>query len=193
MVMSYIWTGMIALSLICSLFTGTLPQMTAALFHGAESAVTLTLSLAGVLCLWSGIIAVMKETGLSERLAALLGPVLRFLFPQAAADPEAAQCLSGNLTANLLGLGNAATPLGLKAVQRMKVLSGSNEASNEMCRLIVMNTASVQLIPTTVAAVRSALGANAPFDILPAVLVSSLCSVCVGLLASRLLEGRVHD
>lgn len=192
MVMSYIWTGMIALSLICSLFTDTLPLMTSALFHGAESAITLTLSLAGVLCLWSGIIKVMEETGISGRLAGFLQPLLRFLFPQAAADQEAAQCLSGNLTANLLGLGNAATPLGLKAVQRMKVLSGSDSASNEMCRLIVMNTASIQLIPTTVAAVRSGLGANAPFDILPAVWLTSLCAVTAGLLLSKLLEGRGH-
>ena len=104
--------------------------------------------------------------------------------------PEAAAALSGNLTANLLGLGNAATPLGLKAVQRMKQLSGSDRASNEMCRLIVMNTASVQLLPTTVAAVRSSLGAASPFDILPAVWVTSLCSVFLGLLAAKLMEGR---
>ncbi len=190
MVMSYIWTAMIALSLLASAFHGTLPLMTTALFHGAESAVSLTLSLAGVLCLWSGVIRVMELTGLSRGLSSLLRPLLRFLFPQAAADPEAAGFLSGNLTANLLGLGNAATPMGLKAVQRMKRLSGGENASNEMCRLIVMNTASVQLIPTTVAAVRSSLGAAAPFDILPAVWITSLCSVSLGLLAAKLMEGR---
>jgi len=188
--MSYIWTAMIALSLLASAFSGTLPLMTTALFHGAESAISLTLSLAGVLCLWSGVIRVMELTGLSRGLAALLRPLLRLLFPQAASDPEAAGYLSGNFTANLLGLGNAATPLGLKAVQRMKQLSGGENASNEMCRLIVMNTASVQLIPTTVAAVRSSLGASAPFDILPAVWLTSLCSVSLGLLAARLMEGR---
>ena len=190
MVMSWIWTAMIALSLLSAALGGTLPLMTAALFDGAKSAVNLTLSLAGVLCLWSGILRVMEQTGLSGKLAALLRPLLCFLFPQAAADPEAAAALSGNLTANLLGLGNAATPLGLKAVQRMKQLSGSDRASNEMCRLIVMNTASVQLLPTTVAAVRSSLGAASPFDILPAVWVTSLCSVSLGLLAAKLMEGR---
>ena len=184
MVMSWIWTAMIALSLLSAVLGGTLPLMTAALFDGAKSAVTLTLSLAGVLCLWSGILRVMERVGLSGKLAALLRPLLRFLFPQAAA------ALSGNLTANLLGLGNAATPLGLKAVQRMKRLSGGDRASNEMCRLIVMNTASVQLLPTTVAAVRSSLGAASPFDILPAVWVTSLCSVSLGLLAAKLMEGR---
>lgn len=190
MIMSWIFTAMVAASLFSSFFTGTLPEMTTALFHGAESAVTLTLSLAGVLCLWSGIIRVMELTGLSGKLSRLLRPLLRRLYPLAFADQEAAACISGNFTANLLGLGNAATPLGLKAVKRMKQLSGGETASNEMCRLIVMNTASVQLIPTTVAAVRSSLGAAAPFDILPAVWLTSLCSVGMGLLAARLMEGR---
>lgn len=189
MVMSYVFTGMVALSLLASLFTGTLPQMTAALFDGAKSAVTLTLSLAGVLCLWSGVIRVMETTGISDLLAKLLHPLLRLVFPEASGDPETAVCLSGNLTANLLGLGNAATPLGLQAVQRMKQKSGEAAASNEMCRLIVMNTASIQLLPTTVAAVRSALGATVPFDILPAVWLTSVCSVVLGLLAARSMEG----
>lgn len=192
MVMSYVFTGMIALSLLASLFTGTLPQMTTALFDGAKSAVTLTLSLAGVLCLWSGVIRVMELTGLSHILAKLLRPLLRLVFPEASKDPEAASFLSGNLTANLLGLGNAATPLGLQAVQRMKTKSDKAVASNEMCRLIVMNTASIQLLPTTVAAVRSALGASVPFDILPAVWLTSVCSVVLGLLAAKSMEG-VHD
>ena len=189
MVMSRIWTAMIGVSLLASLFTGTMPQMTTALFDGAGAAVSLAVSLAGVLCLWSGILRVMEETGLSGQLAKLLMPLLRFLFPKTATDPEAAACLSGNFTANLLGLGNAATPLGLKTVCRMKTLSGSDRATNEMCRLIVMNTASIQLFPTTVAAVRSSLGAVSPFDILPAVWFASLCSVSCGLLAAKLMEG----
>ena len=189
MVMSYVFTGMIALSLLASLFTGTLPQLTAALFDGAGSAVSLTVSLAGVLCLWSGVIRVMEETGLSHRLSRLFRPFLRLLFPAASADPDAASCLSGNLIANLLGLGNAATPLGIKAVRRMQQLSGGTSASNEMCRLIVMNTASIQLIPSSVAAIRSGLGAAAPLDILPAVWLTSVCSVGLGLLAVKALEG----
>lgn len=187
--MSCVFTGMMALSLLVSFFTGTSAQLTAALFSGAKQAVSLTISLAGVLCLWSGVIRVMEQTGLSGLLALLFRPLLRLLFPRASADPEAAACLSGNLTANFLGLGNAATPLGLRAVQRMNALSGGDSASNEMCRLIVMNTASIQLLPTTVAAVRSALGASSPFDLLPQVWFTSLLSVSVGLLAAKLLEG----
>ena len=189
MVMSYVFTGMVALSLIASFFTGTGSLLTAALFDGAKSAVTLTLSLAGVLCLWSGVIRVMEQTGISRLLASLFRPVLQLLFPAASQDPEAAACLSGNLTANFLGLGNAATPLGLRAVQRMQARSGTKAASDEMCRLIVMNTASIQLLPTTVAAVRSALGAASPFDILPQVWMTSVLSVSMGLLAAKLMEG----
>lgn len=95
--------------------------------------------------------------------------------------------MSGNLSANLLGLGNAATPLGIRAARRM-ALGAEGTASNELCRLVVLNTASVQLLPTTVAAVRAGCGAAAPFDILPAVWISSLLSVSVGLLTARLLE-----
>lgn len=190
MVMSWIFTALLALSLLAAAARGMLPELTVALFRGAGTAVTLTLSLAGTLCLWSGVIRVMEAAGLSGGLSRLLRPLLRRLFPVAFRDPEAAACLSGNFTANLLGLGNAATPLGLRAVQRMQALSGGTRATDEMCRLIVLNTASVQLLPATVAAVRAALGAPSPFDILPAVWLTSLCSVSAGLLAARLMEGR---
>ena len=190
--MSYSWFFFVAASLFASLRNGSLPQMTAALFHGADTAVTLVLSLAGVLCFWSGVIRVLEETGISDRISALLRPLLRNVFPKSMQDREAAAALSGNVTANLLGLGNAATPLGLRAVLRMQKISGSTDASNEMCRLVVMNTASIQLIPTTVAAVRSTLGAENPFAILPAVWITSICSLLIGLLACRMMEGRNH-
>ena len=190
MAMSWIWAGMVTLSLLCGLCTGNLNAVAAAALSGAQSAVELSLSMAGILCLWSGVIRVMEAAGLSGGLSRLLRPLLRRLFPAAFRDPETAACLSGNFTANLLGLGNAATPLGLRAVQRMQALSGGTRATDEMCRLIVLNTASVQLLPATVAAVRAALGAPSPFDILPAVWLTSLCSVSAGLLAARLMEGR---
>ena len=190
MVMSAVLCGIFALSLAVSLFTGSWPALTSALFGGAASAVELTLSLAGTLCLWSGVIRVMEECGLSDRISVLFRPLLRLLFPEAAGDEEARASISGNLTANLLGLGNAATPLGIRAVQRMKTLEGRDQATGEMCRFIVMNTASIQLLPTTVASLRASMGAAAPFDILPAVWLTSVCSVTVGLLAARLMEGR---
>ena len=119
-------------------------------------------------------------------------PVFRRLFPQASRDEQALGYLSANVAANLLGLGNAATPLGIAAVKRMQTLAGTREATDEMCLLIVMNTASIQLIPSTVAAVRAANGASAPFDILPAVWITSACSVTVGILAAKLLKRVFH-
>lgn len=190
MVMSYVICGCYAVSLLVSLCCGRLPMLAGALFDGAASAAELTISLAGTLCLWSGVIRAMDACGISAGLSRLLQPLLRLLFPQAAADPEARSAISANLTANLLGLGNAATPAGIRAVRRMRTQTKSASATDEMCRLIVMNTASVQLLPTTAAALRGSMGAAAPFDILPAVWLTSLISVSAGLLAARLLEGR---
>jgi spore maturation protein A len=159
------------------------------MMEGAKSGVTLAISLAGPICLWSGVSKAMDAVGWSAGLARLLEPLLRRLFPAAWADREAREALCGNLSANLLGLGNAATPLGIRAARRM-ALDANGAASDELCRLVVMNTASIQLLPTTVAAVRQSAGSAAPFDILPCVWISSLLSVSVGLLAVFLL-GRV--
>ncbi len=189
MVMGYVWAGMIFLSVMAAIFQGQLGVLTPAALEGAQGAITLCLSLAGALCLWSGLARVMELAGLTERLGKLMRPVLRKLFPGASKDPLALGCLTANVCANLLGLGNAATPMGVAAVKRMQQLSHSREtASDEMCLLIVMNTASIQLLPTTVAAVRSALGAEAPFDILPAVWLTSVASVTVGILCAKLLK-----
>ena len=185
--MAFIWTAMAAASVACGIMNGRMGQVSGAALEGARAAVELCLSLAGVLCLWSGFMELLKQCGLERKLAALFRPVLRRLLPEASRDEETMAAVSGNLSANLLGLGNAATPLGIRAARRM-ALGAEGRASNELCRLVVLNTASVQLLPTTVAAVRAGCGAAAPFDILPAVWLSSLLSVTVGLLAARLLE-----
>lgn len=185
--MAFIWTAMAAASVVCGIISGRMGEVSGAALEGARAAVELCLSLAGVLCLWSGFMELLKQCGLERKLAALFRPVLRRLLPEASRDEETMAAVSGNLSANLLGLGNAATPLGIRAARRM-ALGAEGRAGNELCRLVVLNTASVQLLPTTVAAVRAGCGAAAPFDILPAVWLSSLLSVTVGLLATRLLE-----
>lgn len=187
MAMSVIWVCMLALALFCGLLRGDADLGRAAL-AGAGKAVELSLSLAGSLCLWSGFGCLLERSGLQKRLARLLSPLLGRLYPSARRDPETMGALSGNVTANLLGLGSAATPLGVAAVRRMQARAGTEEASDEMCRLVVMNTASIQLLPTTVAALRGTLGADSPFDILPAVWLSSLISVTAGLGAAALLR-----
>ena len=187
MAMPYFLTGLFFLSLLFGCATGQLSAVSAAALTGAQSAVELCLSMAGAICLWSGVMTLMDRCGLSGKLAGLLRPLLRRILPNASRDSETLAALSANVSANLLGLGNAATPLGIRAATRMA--QGCNGvASDELCRLVVLNTASIQLLPTTVAAVRSAHGCAAPFDILPAVWLSSVLSVSAGLLAARGLQ-----
>ena len=187
MTMTVIWTGMVALSVLCSLATGRGPAVAAAAVEGASAAVELALSIAGMLCLWTGVMEVMRQSGLADKLSRLLFPVLRRLFPQAAKDPRIMDAVSANVSANLLGLGNAATPLGIQAARRM-ARGCHGAASDELCTLVVLNTASIQLIPATVGSLRAAAGSAAPFDILPAVWLTSVLSVAAGLTAARLLS-----
>ena len=186
MLLSWIWFAMVLLSLIFGVCNGCMPEVTAAALEGAKGAVNLCISLAGPFLLWSGVMEAMTQSGMAARLGRFLTPFLRRIMPRACRDPEALSALSGNVCANLLGLGNAATPLGIRAAARMAV-GCDGVASDELCRLVVLNTASIQLLPTTVAAVRGACGCAAPFDILPCVWISSLLSVSAGLLAAWIL------
>ena len=187
MVMGWIWTGMVLLALGAAVLTGQTGALTAAALEGAASAIRLALGLAGALCLWSGAAKALERAGGMRALARLARPVFRRLFPQTAQDETAMGYLTANVAANLLGLGNAATPLGIRAARRM-ARGTDGTADDELCRLVVLNTASLQLLPTTVAGVRAACGCRTPFDILPAVWLSSAISVTTGLLAARLLQ-----
>ena len=166
MAMAWLWTGMVAVSLVFGILTGSVGELGGAALEGATAAVELCVSMAGIMCLWTGVMEVMEQCGLSAALARLFRPRLRRLLPEASRDPETLAAISANLSAALLGLGNAAT--------------------HELCLLVVLNSASIQLLPTTVAGVRSALGSADPFDILPAVWTASLLSVLAGLAAAKL-------
>ena len=186
MAMSVIWVGMAFCAVISGMLNGKMSEVGVAAMEGAGNAIELCLTMAGAMCLWSGVMEVMRRCDLDQALAKLFRPILRLILPKAGRDPETLAALSGNVSANLLGLGNAATPLGIRAAQRMAV--GANGiASDELCRLVVLNTASIQLLPTTVAALRSSYGYQTPFDILPCVWISSVLSVGAGLLAAWLL------
>ena len=189
MAMARVWTGMVAAALLCGMVTGRMDAVSAAALEGASSAIELSLSMAGILCLWSGVMEILEQCGIAKGLGRLFRPVLRRLLPNAAKDEETLAALTANVSANLLGLGNAATPLGIRAARRMAAGCGG-VASNELCMLVVLNTASIQLLPTTIASVRAAAGSASPFDILPAVWLSSLLSVIVGLTAAKLLSRR---
>ena len=186
MAMAVIWTVMTAAAVLCGLATGRMPEVSAAAVEGAGAAVELALSMAGMLCLWSGVMEVMRRAGLAEKLSRLLRPVLRRLYPAFAGDRMVMDHIAANVSANLLGLGNAATPLGLKAARAMAKRT-PGVASDGLCMLVVCNTASIQLIPATVASVRAAAGCGTPFDILPAVWLASALSVAAGILAAKLL------
>ena len=187
MVMSWIFTGIVLLSVIFAAVSGRGAELAAAVPQGAQSGITLAISMAGSICLWSGVGKLMEATGVTGILSKLLAPLLNRLFPGTKKDPILSGDLSANICANFLGLGNAATPMGIRATRRMIDPHHPGLATDEMCRLIVLNTASIQLIPANVAAVRVGLGCQTPFDILPAVWITSLCSAGMGLIAAWLL------
>ncbi len=185
MVMSWIWTGMVLASILCALIGGSGGALAAAALQGAQAGVGLAISMAGAICLWSGVGKLMEAVGITDRLSRLTRPILGRVFPSTRSDPALARNLSANVCANLLGLGNAATPMGIQAAKRMR---RGDTATGELCRLVVLNTASIQLIPTNVAAVRSALGCQRPFDILLPVWITSFLSAGLGVAAAWMLE-----
>lgn len=189
MLMSRVLLVLLALALIFGLLTGRMPQVSQATLSGAGEAVRLMLSIGGVLCFWNGLMEVMTRSGLSGRIADLLRPLIALLFGADARDEEASAAISQNMAANLLGLGSAATPAGLRAAARLNQLAQKRGTPpHNVFVLIVLNTASLQLLPATVAAVRAACGSAAPYDILPAVWLSSAISVVTGLAAARLFR-----
>ena len=187
MIMSWIWTGILLISIFSSLLTGSGSALASAILQGAQAGISLAISIAGALCLWTGVGKLMERCGITGFLSGCLRPLLHLLFPESRSDPALAGDLSANICANILGMGNAATPMGIRAVRRMVDPQRPRVATDQMCRLIVLNTASIQLIPVSVAAIRSGLGCATPFDILPAVWVTSLCSAALGLLAAIVL------
>ena len=154
------------------------------MFHDPVTEIKLLLTLAGTISLWSGIMAVADSCGITKWLSTLFSPVLKFLFPQYKNNNKVMNYVSINITANLLGLGNAATPAGLKAVSAM--YQGDNTANSSMATFIVMNTSSIQLIPTTIVALRISAGSTAPMEIITCIWISSVTALLVGITATKL-------
>ena len=185
MILSVLWAAGMAASVLYACAVGTLPLLTAALTDGICTAVEFCMTTGAMMVFWCGIFALMEDSGLATALNRLLRPLLGRLFPITAQHGNAFGPLCANVTANLLGLGNAATPMGIRAAREMEQLPRANW---ETARLVVLNTASVQLLPTTVISLRAAMGSNAPSDILPFVLISSLLSVTAGLVSLEVLR-----
>ena len=184
MIMSRIWTGILAVSLLSSVYNGCADALAASVLQGCQAGVELAISMAGAICLWSGVGKLLDASGITRKLSKFLEPLLHRLFPSTVSNHALSGDLSSNICANILGLGNAATPMGIRAARALKK---DDTATDELCRLVVLNTASIQLIPTTVAAIRSSLGCETPFDILLCVWVTSLCSAGIGLTAAWVL------
>lgn len=188
MMMSWIYTLLLFTALISAMLTGQEQALSAAIPEGAASGITLAISLAGSICLWSGVGRLMESAGLTGLLSRMLRPLLHRIFPESRTDSNLAQDLSANICANLLGLGNAATPMGIRAAKRLVSPTHPSLATDSLCRLVILNTASIQLIPGTVAAIRAGLGCQTPFDILPAVWLTSFASAAFGLIVARGME-----
>ena len=178
-----------AVSLAAGLINGRMEAVTSAILGGADQGVSVIVSLLGSMCLWSGLMAVAEQSGLTQIISRFLSPLISLLFRGLDKKSSAARAICLNITANLLGLGNAATPMGLAAMKELqKENPHKDTASNHMITFVVMNTASLQLIPATTAALRSRHGSPQPFDILPAVWIASLSALTAALIADRLLR-----
>lgn len=177
-------------AIICGIFTGRLPEVSAAVLEGAGSAVTLAISLCGVMCLWSGLMKVAEECGAVKLISSLLAPVVSLLFRRLKKGGRAVQLISMNLSANILGLGNATTPLGIQAMEAIQQEEPTDDgsASDNMIMLTVLNTASLQVIPATAAALRTACGAERPMDILPCVWIVSAYSLAAAVTSAKLMS-----
>ena len=179
---------MMVFSFFCAIATKNMESLSSSIVSGGTDAVTLILKLTGVIALWNGLINIAEKSGLTKALCRLLNPLLKILFPNLK-DEEARESIAMNMTANLLGLDNAATPLGLKAMKRLRELNKSKEeASNDMIRFVVINTASLHLFSTTVAMLRAEYGSKSPTEILAPALLTSLLSLSVGIFATSVFK-----
>ncbi len=185
--LSYIFVFMVGLSVVCAVAFGKTNELSDSVLSGATESVELLVMMSGMMCLWSGVMEVAKESKLTEILAKAMSPVLRRLFPDVEKDSDAFYSISMNVSANLLGLGNAATPLGLKAMKELKRNNDSDVATDSMITFVVLNTASIQLFPTTIGVMRGSLGSESPFDIIFCVWVTSAIALLLGLSVSKIL------
>ena len=186
---NYVWSGLVVISILCSVFLGNTQNLSNAVIESGAKSIELILTMAGVMCLWSGIMKIAIESGFTNLISKLFSPLLRPLFPNLDRNSDAFQSITMNISANLLGLGNAATPFGLKAMEQLHTLNGKkNIASNEMVIFVVMNTASLQLLPTTLATLRKTYGSTAPFEIIVPVWISSVCALAVALILACTLN-----
>ena len=186
---NYIWFIMIFLGLLVGLITGNGDGLSKAIVGSVDSTVQFMIGLVGLMCFWCGVMKVAEKSGLTKKLSKLLRPVLKLIFKDAAKDEKALGAIVMNITANMLGLGNAATPFGIKAMQEMDRLNKDKEkASNDMALFLVLNAACIQLVPTTIISIRAATGSTNPGVILLPAIVASTIAAVVGVISCKILQ-----
>lgn len=182
--MNYVWSGLVIISVLFAIINGRIEETMSAGLAGAKDSVTVLLSFAGIMCFWSGILQICERSGASQKCEKLLSPVIRRLFPRTKAKPE----ITMNVISNIFGLGNAATPSGIAAMEKMDKENGENPTpSHEMSRFAVMNTASLQIIPTTVIGILASFGCENPYSIIPLIWISSSASLVLALAMETIL------
>lgn len=187
--MNVIWVGLVVVATLAGIVTGHLPEVQQSIFDFADTAVEIVIGLIGVLCFFSGLMKVAEEAGLTEKLARLLRPVMVRLFPDVPADHPAMAAIIMNIAANILGLGNAATPFGLNAMKELQTLNKTKDiATDAMVMFLAINTSSVTLIPTTVIALRSAAKSTDPSGVVGPIILATIISTATAIIAAKLLS-----
>ena len=186
--LNIIWPIFIIISFSYAIISGNLENLNSNIFDSLESAISLSITMLGTMCLWSGIINIASHTKIINIINKILRPIITFLFPNLKSNKKIQNEISMNMVANILGLGNAATPLGLKAMESLQnENTKKNQLSNSMIMLIVLNTASIQIIPTTVIAIRNSLGSNNPTIIILPVWIATICAAIIGIIVTKIL------
>lgn len=185
--MNYVFPVLLILSFVSAIVTGRVDELSQSVISGAENAVTLLLRLVSMLCLWGGVMEIGERAGLTALFSKLMYPVVSLIFPRLRKEKYVLEAISMNITANVLGLGNAATPLGLEAMKRLQSVNGNTAyASDEMVVFVVMNTAAMHIIPTTVATMRGQYGSADPMEIMPAAFLTSFCALATAVTVAKI-------
>ena len=190
--LNYIWQIIVILSFLYAIISGNVENLNSSIFESLQDVITLSMTLVGTMCLWCGLMEIVKNTSIMKKLTNLLNPILRWLFPDA--NEDAMKSISINTISNILGLGNAATPAGIKAMQELQETNkNKTKLSDSMMMLIVLNTTSIQLIPTTIIAIRTALNSSNPTGIIIPIWFSTIIGTTVGILSTKILISRSKE
>jgi len=189
--LNYIFGGIILASVVCGIATGKGEALSEAVLNGAEEAIQLLITMAGMLMLWSGIMEIASRGGITKIIGKVLSPLLCRILKNVPKGSEALESVSMNVSANILGLGNAATPFGLKAMNELKTLSNmGDKATDDMIAFVVLNTASIQIMPTMIATLRQSYGSSEPFSVLPCIWITSVVALLVGQILVRVIRSK---